>query len=84
MCDELGVEMLWGVGGNDKANSSSDLVERVLLAARFQIDRLYLLGVMAKEFKMKTLKLDLTYRPVGVIDCLEASGSVYCWKSNSS
>ena len=27
---------------------------------------------MDKEFKMKTLKLDLTYRPVGVIDCLEA------------
>ena len=27
---------------------------------------------MAKERKMKTLKLDLTYRPVGVIDCLEA------------
>ena len=27
---------------------------------------------MAKEIKMKTLKLDLTYRPVGVIDCLEA------------
>ena len=29
VCDELGVEMLWGVGGNNKANSSSDLVERV-------------------------------------------------------
>ena len=29
VCDELGVEMLWGIGGNDKANSSSDLVERV-------------------------------------------------------
>ena len=28
-CNELGVEMLWGVGGDDKANSSSDLVERV-------------------------------------------------------
>jgi 5-methylcytosine-specific restriction endonuclease McrA len=27
---------------------------------------------MAKDIKMKTLKLDLTYRPVGVIDCLEA------------
>lgn len=27
---------------------------------------------MAKEYNMKTLKLDLTYRPVGVIDCLEA------------
>lgn len=27
---------------------------------------------MDKEFKMKTLKLDLTYRPVAVIDCLEA------------
>ena len=27
---------------------------------------------MDNEFKMKTLKLDLTYRPVGVIDCLEA------------
>lgn len=29
VCSELGVEMLWGVGGDDKANSSSDLVERV-------------------------------------------------------
>jgi cytidyltransferase-like protein len=29
VCDELGVEMLWGIGGNNKANSSSDLVERV-------------------------------------------------------
>ena len=27
---------------------------------------------MEKEFNMKTLKLDSTYRPVGVIDCLEA------------
>ena len=29
VCDELGVQMLWAVGGEDKANSSSDLVERV-------------------------------------------------------
>lgn len=34
VCDELGVEMLWGVGGNDKANSSSDLVERVVVQSR--------------------------------------------------
>ena len=27
---------------------------------------------MSEEFNMKTLKLDSTYRPVGVIDCLEA------------
>jgi 5-methylcytosine-specific restriction endonuclease McrA len=27
---------------------------------------------MPEEFKMKTLKLDSTYRPVGVIDCIEA------------
>lgn len=27
---------------------------------------------MNKEFKMKTLKLDLTYRPLEIIDCLEA------------
>lgn len=27
---------------------------------------------MDKEYKMKTLKLDFSYRPVGVIDCLEA------------
>ena len=27
---------------------------------------------MIKEFDMKTLKLDSTYRPVGVIDCVEA------------
>jgi D-beta-D-heptose 7-phosphate kinase/D-beta-D-heptose 1-phosphate adenosyltransferase len=29
VCKELGVKMLWGVGGDDKANSSSTLVERV-------------------------------------------------------
>ena len=29
ICEELGIQMLWGVGGEDKANSSSDLVERV-------------------------------------------------------
>lgn len=29
VCEELGIEMLWGIGGEDKANSSSDLVERV-------------------------------------------------------
>jgi len=29
VCEELGVKMLWAVGGEDKANSSSDLVERV-------------------------------------------------------
>ena len=29
VCEEMGVEMLWGIGGEDKANSSSDLVERV-------------------------------------------------------
>ena len=27
---------------------------------------------MSKEYNMKTLKLDFSYRPVGVIDCLEA------------
>ena len=27
---------------------------------------------MSNEFNMKTLKLDSTYRPVGVIDCIEA------------
>tara|TARA_R100000664_G_scaffold31268_1_gene44720 strand:+ start:649 stop:1173 length:525 start_codon:yes stop_codon:yes gene_type:complete len=27
---------------------------------------------MSQEFSMKTLKLDSTYRPIGVIDCLEA------------
>ena len=34
VCDELGVEMLWGVGGNNKANSSSDLVERVRVTSK--------------------------------------------------
>jgi D-beta-D-heptose 7-phosphate kinase/D-beta-D-heptose 1-phosphate adenosyltransferase len=34
VCDELGVEMLWGIGGNNKANSSSDLVERALINSR--------------------------------------------------
>ena len=27
---------------------------------------------MTKEFNMKTLKLDATYRPLGVVDCIEA------------
>ena len=27
---------------------------------------------MTEEFEMKTLKLDATYRPIGVVDCLEA------------
>ena len=29
LCRHLDIEMLWGVGGDDKANSSSELVERV-------------------------------------------------------
>ena len=34
VCEELGVEMLWGIGGEDKANSSSDLVERVKVTSK--------------------------------------------------
>ena len=34
VCEELGVEMLWGVGGERKANSSSSLVERVMTTSR--------------------------------------------------
>ncbi len=34
VCDDIGVKMLWGVGGNDKANSSSDLVERVVVSSK--------------------------------------------------
>jgi len=34
VCEQLGVEMLWGVGGDNKANSSSDLVERVVKWAK--------------------------------------------------
>ena len=34
VCEELGVEMLWGIGGEDKANSSSDLVERVKVRSK--------------------------------------------------
>ena len=34
VCDELGVEMLWGVGGKNKANSSSDVVERVRVTSK--------------------------------------------------
>ena len=30
LCKELGVKMLWSVGGSDKANSSSDLVKAAL------------------------------------------------------
>ena len=34
VCEELGIEMLWGVGGDYKANSSSTLVERVMTRPR--------------------------------------------------
>ena len=34
VCEELGIEMLWGVGGDYKANSSSTLVERVVTRPR--------------------------------------------------
>ena len=34
VCEELGVEMLWAVGGADKANSSSKLVKRVFVNGR--------------------------------------------------
>tara|TARA_R110002050_G_scaffold66120_1_gene142702 strand:- start:1898 stop:2338 length:441 start_codon:yes stop_codon:yes gene_type:complete len=34
LCDKMGVEMLWGIGGDNKANSSSALVERVLTSSR--------------------------------------------------
>lgn len=34
LCDEIGVEMLWGIGGENKANSSSTLVERVVISSR--------------------------------------------------
>lgn len=30
ICDALGVEMLWGVGGEDKPQSSSELVKRAM------------------------------------------------------
>lgn len=29
VCEELGVEMLWSVGGDDKRDSSSELIKRV-------------------------------------------------------
>ncbi len=29
VCNQLGIELLWGVGGTSKTESSSDLVERV-------------------------------------------------------
>ena len=34
LCDKMGVEMLWGIGGENKANSSSTLVERVMYSSR--------------------------------------------------
>ena len=37
VCEELGVKMLWGVGGDSKANSSSELIERV--KARAQVSQ---------------------------------------------
>jgi D-beta-D-heptose 7-phosphate kinase/D-beta-D-heptose 1-phosphate adenosyltransferase len=30
VCEELGIELLWGVGGQSKANSSSDLVKNAV------------------------------------------------------
>ena len=32
VCDEYNVEMLWGIGGDDKANSSSNVVKRAIEA----------------------------------------------------
>ena len=29
VCNQLGIELLWGVGGNSKSESSSELIERV-------------------------------------------------------
>ena len=34
VCDELGVELLWGVGGDYKADASSTLVERFRKSSR--------------------------------------------------
>ena len=34
VCEEMGIEMLWGVGGENKVDSSSDLVERVKTVSR--------------------------------------------------
>ena len=34
VCEELNVKMLWGIGGDDKANSSSELVERIKTSNR--------------------------------------------------
>ena len=34
VCEDLAIEMLWGVGGDYKANSSSTLVERVMSRPR--------------------------------------------------
>ena len=30
MCDELGIQMLWGIGGDYKRNSSSDLAKNLI------------------------------------------------------
>tara|TARA_Y100000592_G_scaffold46384_1_gene73632 strand:+ start:14730 stop:15191 length:462 start_codon:yes stop_codon:yes gene_type:complete len=30
ICENLGIEMLWGVGGDDKANSSSHIVKKAI------------------------------------------------------
>ena len=37
VCEELGVEMLWSIGGDEKRDSSSDLVERVRKEAQTPI-----------------------------------------------
>ena len=34
VCEDMGVKMIWGVGGDYKANSSSTLIERVLTSTR--------------------------------------------------
>ena len=34
VCEELGIEMIWSVGGDYKANSSSTLIERVMTSTR--------------------------------------------------
>ena len=34
LCGKMDVEMLWGIGGENKANSSSTLIERVIHSSR--------------------------------------------------
>ena len=69
VCEELGIELQWSIGGDEKLDSSSELAKK---ARDFQIPEqrsktLALIDNIALYTMMdntKTLKLDSSFRPI--------------------